>query len=149
MAARGNPSHRCVGVGGGDVHSRGAAEADREARSRDRTLPRRGGCRLAGERVTLRGDARSMPALRPRLSRMLAGATTAPWRRGTRNIRAGGRWRRGDVCGGDRDRSSLAPCAEFLTVSEAHQVAVPRSLKVQAPNRISNPAGRGSELPME
>jgi hypothetical protein len=27
----------------------------------------------------------------------------------------------------------LEPRAEFLTVSEAHEVAVPRSLKVQAP----------------
>jgi hypothetical protein len=44
---------------------------------------------------------------------------------------------------------SLAPRTEFLTVGEAHQVAVPRSLEVQAPNRISNPVGRGSELPME
>jgi hypothetical protein len=74
-----------------------------------------------------------MPALRPRLSRALAGAMTAPWRRRTRNIRAGGRWRHGDVCGGDRDRPGLAPRAEFLTVCEAHQVVVPRSLKVQAP----------------
>jgi hypothetical protein len=43
----------------------------------------------------------------------------------------------------------LAPRAKFLTVGEAHQVAVPRSLEVQAPNRISNLAERGSELPME
>jgi hypothetical protein len=43
----------------------------------------------------------------------------------------------------------LAPRTEFLTVGEAHQVAVPRGLEVQAPNRISNPAGRRSELPME
>jgi hypothetical protein len=35
--------------------------------------------------------------------------------------------------GDDRDGPGLAPRAEFLTVSEAHQVAVPRSLKVQAP----------------
>jgi hypothetical protein len=45
---------------------------------------------------------------------------------------------------------SLAPRAEFFTVSEAHEVAVPCGLKVfRPPNRISNPARRGSELPME
>jgi hypothetical protein len=38
---------------------------------------------------------------------------------------------------------------EFLTVGEAHEVAIPCSLEVQARNRISNPAERGSELPME
>jgi hypothetical protein len=125
--------HRCTDVGGGDIRRRGAAEADKEARSRDRALPRRSGCRLAGEHVALRGDACCMPALRPLLSRVLAGATTAPWCRRTRIIRAGGRRRHGDVCGGDRDGPGLAPRAEFLRVSEAHQVAVPRSLKVQAP----------------
>jgi hypothetical protein len=96
-------------------------------------LPNRGGCRLAGGRIALRGDARSMPALRLRLSRALAEATAAPWCRRTRSVRAGGRRRHGDVCGGDRDRPGLAPRAEFLTVSEAHQVAIPRNLKVQAP----------------
>jgi hypothetical protein len=45
-----------------------AAQPDREARSGDRALPRRGGCRLASGCVAVRGDARSMPALRPRLS---------------------------------------------------------------------------------
>jgi hypothetical protein len=108
-------------------------ETDREARSGDRALPRRGGCCLAGERVALRGDARSMPALRPRLSRPLARATAAPWRRRTRSVRAGGLWCRGDACGGDRGGPSLAPRAEFLMVSEAHEVVVPCSLKVQAP----------------
>jgi hypothetical protein len=37
------------------------------------------------------------------------------------------------VRGGDRDGPGLAPRAEFLTVREAHQVAVPRGLKVQPP----------------
>jgi hypothetical protein len=40
------------------------------------------------------------------------------------------RSRRSD--GRDRGGPGLAPRAEFLTVSEAHEVAVPRSLKVQA-----------------
>jgi hypothetical protein len=90
-----------------------------------------------------------MSALRSRLMRTLAGATAVPWRRRTRSVRAGGCQCRGDACGGDRGGPGLASHAEFLTVSEAHQVAVPRGLKVQAPNRISNPAGRGSDLPME
>jgi hypothetical protein len=38
----------------------------------------------------------------------------------------------------------LAPCAEFFTVGEAHQVAVPRGLKIQAPEPDFEP-----ELPME
>jgi hypothetical protein len=76
---------------------------------------------------------RCMPAFRPRLSRALAGVTAAPWRRRTRSVHAGGCWCRGDACGGDWGGPSLTPRAEFLTVSEAHQVAVPRGLKVQAP----------------
>jgi hypothetical protein len=43
----------------------------------------------------------------------------------------------------------LALCAEFLTVGEAHQVAVPRGLEVQAPELHFEPGGEGSELPME
>jgi hypothetical protein len=43
----------------------------------------------------------------------------------------------------------LAPHAELLTVSEAHQVAVPCGLKVQAPEPDFEPGGEGSELPME
>jgi hypothetical protein len=90
-----------------------------------------------------------MSALRPRLSRALAGATTVSWCRRTRSICAGERRRHGDVCGGNRDGPGLAPCAEFLTVSEAHQVAVPRGLKVQAPEPDFESGREGSELPME
>jgi hypothetical protein len=43
----------------------------------------------------------------------------------------------------------LAPHTEFLTVGEAHEVAVPVAWKFRLPNWISNLAGRGSELPME
>jgi hypothetical protein len=74
-----------------------------------------------------------MPALRPCLSRALAGASAAPWRRRTYSVRAGRCWCRGDACGGDRDGPGLAPRTEFLTVAEAHEVVVPRSLEVQAP----------------
>jgi hypothetical protein len=34
-------------------------------------------------------------------------------------------------------------------MTDEHEVAVPRGLKVQAPEPDSNPTGRGSELPME
>ncbi len=82
----------------------------------------------------MRGDACSMPALRPRLSastgQSVDGAVVP---RGPQRPR----WRepaaRRRVHAAARDRPSLAPRAEFLTVSEAHQVAVPRSLKVHAP----------------
>jgi hypothetical protein len=39
MAARANPAHHLVGVGGGDVRRRGAAQTDGEAWPRDRALP--------------------------------------------------------------------------------------------------------------
>jgi hypothetical protein len=55
VTARGNPAQRRVGVGVGDICRRGAAQTDREARSGDRALPRRGGYCLAGERIALRG----------------------------------------------------------------------------------------------
>jgi hypothetical protein len=50
---------------------------------------------------------------------------------------------------GDRGGPSLALRAEFLAVGEAHQVAVPRGLKVQAPEPDFESGGEGSELPME
>jgi hypothetical protein len=34
-------------------------------------------------------------------------------------------------------------------VGDAHEVAIPVGLEVQVPEPDSNPAGRGSELPME
>jgi hypothetical protein len=73
----------------------------------------------------------------------------APWRRRTRSICVGGRVRHGDVCGGDRDGPGMAPRAEFLTVCEAHQVVVPRGLKVQAPEPDFESGQEGFELPME
>jgi hypothetical protein len=55
-----------------------------------------------------------------------------PRRRGAHNVRAGGCWRRGDASGGDRDGPGLMSCTKFLTVGEAHEVVVPRSLEIQA-----------------
>jgi hypothetical protein len=40
----------------------------------------------------------------------------------------------------------LAPCTELLTVGEAHQVAVPRGLKVQAPEPDFKPGGEGVRI---
>jgi hypothetical protein len=56
-----------------------------------------------------------------------------PRRRGARSIRAGGHWCRGDKCDGDRDWPGLPPRTEFIVVGDAHEVVVPRSLEVQAP----------------
>jgi hypothetical protein len=84
-----------------------------------------------------------MPALRPRLTRALAGAAAAPWRRWTHSVRAGRCWCRDDACDGDRGGPGLAPRAELLTVSEAHHVVVPRGLKVQAPEPDFEPGGEG------
>jgi hypothetical protein len=84
-----------------------------------------------------------MLSLGPRLARALAGVAAAPWHRWARIVRAGGCWRRGDACSGDRGEPSLAPRTEFLTVGEAHQVAVPRSLEVQAPEPDFEPSGEG------
>jgi hypothetical protein len=53
MADRTGPARRRVGVGGGDVCHRGAAQTDGEPRSRNRGSPRWSGCRLAGGRVAL------------------------------------------------------------------------------------------------
>jgi hypothetical protein len=38
---------------------------------------------------------------------------------------------------------------QLVTVGDAHEVAVPRGLELRLPNQISNPTGKGSELPME
>jgi hypothetical protein len=84
-----------------------------------------------------------MPVLRPRLTRALAGAAAAPWRRWTRSVRAGGCWCRDDACGDDKGGPGLAPRAELLTVSEPHQVAVPRGQEVQAPEPDFEPDGEG------
>jgi hypothetical protein len=43
----------------------------------------------------------------------------------------------------DRSGSSLAPRAKLLTVGEAHQVAVPHSLKIQASEPDFEPGGEG------
>jgi hypothetical protein len=69
------------------------------------------------------------------------------WR--ARSVRTGRRRGVSSGCDGDQVWAGQPPRAEFVAVGDAHEVAVPHGLKVQAPNRFSNPAGRGSELPME
>jgi hypothetical protein len=68
MAARTAPARHHVGVGGGGVRRRGAAQAEGEPRSGNRASSRRSGCRLASGRVALRGDARGLSSFCPRLS---------------------------------------------------------------------------------
>jgi hypothetical protein len=51
VAARGNPAHHGAGVGVGGVGHRSAAQTNGEARSGDRALPCRGGCRRADGRA--------------------------------------------------------------------------------------------------
>jgi hypothetical protein len=46
-------------------------------------------------------------------------------------------------CGGDRSWPGLPPCAKFIVVSDAHEVVVPRGLKVQAPEPDFEPGWKG------
>jgi hypothetical protein len=140
---RTGPARRRVGVGGGDVRRRGAAQTDGELRSRNRAFPCRSGCRLASGRVALRGIARSAPALRPCLLRALARASTVSrgWR--ARNIHLGGRRGTSSGCDGDRVGPGWPPRTEFVAVGDAHEVVVPRGLKVQAPEPDFEPGWEG------
>jgi hypothetical protein len=52
-------------------------------------------------------------------------------------------------CDGGRIGPGLPPRAEFIAVGDAHEVVVPRGLKVQAPEPDFEPRWEGSELPME
>jgi hypothetical protein len=58
-------------------------------------------------------------------------------------VRVGGSLRHGDECSGDRGGPGLAPHTEFLTVGEAHEVAVPRGLKIQTLEPDFEPGGKG------
>jgi hypothetical protein len=46
-------------------------------------------------------------------------------------------------CDGGRIGPGLPPCAEFVVVGDAHEVAVPRGLKVQAPEPDFKPGWKG------
>jgi hypothetical protein len=81
----------------------------------------------------LRGDARRLSSFSPRLLRALTGASAALRCRRARNVSLGGR--RGVNSERNRDQSwaGCLPCAKLVAVGNAHEVAVPRGLKVQAP----------------
>jgi hypothetical protein len=74
----------------------------------------------------------SPSALRLRLPRALNRASTASrcWR--ARSVCLGGRRGVSSGCGEDRSWPGLPPCAKFVAVSDVHEIAVPRGLKVQA-----------------
>jgi hypothetical protein len=91
----------------------------------------------------LRGGALGLPSLGPCLARTLTRAAAASWRRWARSICACERLRRGGARGGGLGGPDLAPRTELLTIGEAHEVAVPRGLKVQAPEPDFEPGGEG------
>jgi hypothetical protein len=95
--------------------------------------PRRSGCRLASDRVALRGDTRGPSSFRLRLSRALTGALSVLRRRRAHSVRSSGRRGVNDRCDGDRSWPGRPPCAKLVAVGNAHEVAVHRGLKVQAP----------------
>jgi hypothetical protein len=82
-------------------------------------------------------------ALRLRLSRALAEELAALRRRRARSVHLSGR--RGTCSGRDGGRvgPSLTPRTEFVAVGDTHEVAVPRGLKVQAPEPDFEPGWEG------
>jgi hypothetical protein len=96
-------------------------------------VPPRSGCRLTGDCVALRGDARCLSLFRPCLSRALTGASSLLRCRRAHDVRSGRR--RGINSGRNRDQFWVGcpPCAKLVAVGNAHEVAVPRGLKVKAP----------------
>jgi hypothetical protein len=139
--ARRNPTHRGVDVG--VVGRRGAAQPNGKARSGDRALSRWGGGCRGGRRAALRDGALGLPSLGPCLARTLTRAAVVSWSRRARSVCSGGCLRRGGARSGGRSGPGLAPRAELLTVGEAHEVAVPRGLKVHAPEPDFEPGGEG------
>jgi hypothetical protein len=60
-----------------------------------------------------------------------------------RNIHVGGRRGVSSGCDGGRVGPGLPPRAEFIAVGDAHEVAAPRGLKVQAPEPDFEPGWEG------
>jgi hypothetical protein len=71
------------------------------------------------------------------------------WCRGARGVCFGGRRGVGTRPDGDRSWPGRPPWVKLVAVGDAHEVVVPRGLKVQASELDFESAGRGSELPME
>jgi hypothetical protein len=63
------------------------------------------------------------------------------WR--ARIVRVGRRRGVSSGCGGDRSRAGRLPRPEFVAVGDAHEVAVPHGLKVQAPEPDFEPSWEG------
>jgi hypothetical protein len=144
MATRTAPARRHVGVGGGGVCRCGAAQAEGEPWSGNCASRCRSGCRLASDRVALRGDARGPSSFRPHLSRALTGASSALRRRRARSVHSSGRRGVSSGCGVDWSWPGRPPCVKLVAVGNAHGVAVPRGLKVQAPEPDFEPGWEGA-----
>jgi hypothetical protein len=143
VTARTTPVRRHIGVGGGGVRRCGAAQTEGEPRSGNRALPHRSGCRIASDRVALRGDPCFPSSFRPRLSRAPTRASSALRCRGTRNVRLGRRRGINSGRNGDRSWPGCPPCAKLIAVGNAHEVAIPRGLEVQAPEPDFEPGWEG------
>jgi hypothetical protein len=65
------------------------------------------------------------------------------------NIQLGRRRGVSSGCDGGRVGPGLPPRVEFVVVGDAHEVAVPRGLKAQAPEPDFEPGWEGTKLPME
>jgi hypothetical protein len=63
------------------------------------------------------------------------------WR--ARSVRVGGHQGVSNGCGGGRSWPGRPPRTEFVAVGDAHEVAVPRGLKVQAPEPDFKPGWEG------
>jgi hypothetical protein len=105
--------------------------------------PHWSGCRLVSDRVALRGDARGPSSFRPRLPGALTGASSALRCRRARIVRSGGRQGVSSVCDGDWSHPGRPPRVKLIAVGDAHEVAVPRGLKVQAPEPDFEPGWEG------
>jgi hypothetical protein len=77
----------------------------------------------------------------PRLLRVLDGASSASRR--ARGVRLGGRRGVGAGCGEDQSLPGRPPRVKFAAVGDAHEVAIPHDLKVQAPEPDFEPGWEG------
>jgi hypothetical protein len=105
--------------------------------------PRGCGRHLASGCVALGGDARSPASFHSRLSRALAGASSVLRCRGARGVRLGGRRGVSTSRDGDRTWFDRPPRVKLIAVGDAHEVVVPRGLKVQAPEPDFEPFWEG------
>jgi hypothetical protein len=71
------------------------------------------------------------------------------WCRGARSVNLGERRGVSSRRGGNWSWPGRPPGVELGTVGDAHEVAIPRGLKVQAPESDFESGWEGSELPME